>query len=228
MPEGKDTHGRGLDAGQRARLWESGYAVLPGAVPSVRRDAALRAINASLGRGLRPEDVPRFRARSFCPELQETSAILDIVGRRRARLGRHLVNGARPLVDPHPRAIAAEAAVLQGHLHGAHIQQRTHEGGIPRGGQDGGRTNAGGRDRFDHQGAVIVDLVPGGPAEDAGIVVGDTIVRFDGKDVTDPDQLGQLIRERAPGDEVTVGIVHADGSSDEVTVSLGTNPAATT
>jgi len=78
------------------------------------------------------------------------------------------------------------------------------------------------------KGAVIVDLVPGGPAEDAGIVVGDTIVSFDGKDVTDPDQLGQLIRDHSPGDRVTVGVVHADGSSGEVTVTLGTNPAATT
>jgi S1-C subfamily serine protease len=79
----------------------------------------------------------------------------------------------------------------------------------------------------DH-GAVIVDLVPGGPAEDAGIAVGDTIVQFDGKDVTDPDQLGELIREHQPGDQVTVGVVHSDGSSGEVTVTLGTNPAATT
>ncbi len=78
------------------------------------------------------------------------------------------------------------------------------------------------------QGAVIVGLVPGGPADDAGIAVGDVVVQFDGKSVTDPDQLGQLIREHQPGDQVTVGIVHADGSQDEVTVTLGTNPAATT
>ena len=53
-------------------------------------------------------------------------------------------------------------------------------------------------------------------------------IRIDGKDVTDPDQLGQLIREHQPGDQVTVGVVHADGSQGEVTVTLGTNPAATT
>ena len=77
------------------------------------------------------------------------------------------------------------------------------------------------------QGALIVDVVPGGPADDAGIVVGDVIVQFDGKDVTDPDQLGQLIREQTPGDQVTVDVVHADGSGAEVRVTLGTNPAAT-
>ena len=78
------------------------------------------------------------------------------------------------------------------------------------------------------QGAFIVGLVPGGPADDAGIRVGDTIVQFDGKTVTDPDQLGELIRSHGPGDQVAVGLVHADGSSGEVTVTLGTNPAATT
>jgi S1-C subfamily serine protease len=78
------------------------------------------------------------------------------------------------------------------------------------------------------QGAVIVEVVSGGPADDAGIVVGDVIVQFDGMDVTDPEQLGQLIREHRPGDQVTVGVVHADGSQGELTVTLSTNPAATT
>ena len=78
-----------------------------------------------------------------------------------------------------------------------------------------------------NQGAVIVDLVPGGPAADAGIVVGDVIVQFDGKTVTDSEQLGELIHEHKPGDQVTVGLVHADGSGGEVTVTLGVNPVAT-
>ena len=41
-------------------------------------DRALQAINASLGRGFAPADVPRFRARSFCPELQKAPVILDL------------------------------------------------------------------------------------------------------------------------------------------------------
>jgi S1-C subfamily serine protease len=77
------------------------------------------------------------------------------------------------------------------------------------------------------RGAVIVDVVGGGPADNAGIVVGDTIVRFDGRTVTDSEQLGGLIRSHRPGDEVSVGIVHADGSQDEVTVTLGVNPVPT-
>ena len=45
--------------------------------------------------------------------------------------------------------------------------------------------------------------------------------------VTDSEQLGGLIRSHRPGDEVSVGIVHADGSQDEVTVTLGVNPVPT-
>jgi len=41
-------------------------------------DRALHAINASLGRGLAPADIPRFRSRSFCPELQRSDVILDL------------------------------------------------------------------------------------------------------------------------------------------------------
>jgi len=69
---------RALTRSEKDSLRERGYAVLPGLVPRERVDAAVRAINASLGRGLRPEDVPRFRATSFCPELQKADVILDL------------------------------------------------------------------------------------------------------------------------------------------------------
>jgi hypothetical protein len=67
-----------LTGPQRASLRDRGYVVLPGLVPRVRYEAALTAINASLGRGVRPEDVARFRAQSFCPELQKAEVILDL------------------------------------------------------------------------------------------------------------------------------------------------------
>jgi phytanoyl-CoA dioxygenase PhyH len=67
-----------LTAVQRDALRERGYVVMPGLVPRERHEAALRAINASLGRGLAAEDVARMRARSFCPELQKADVILDL------------------------------------------------------------------------------------------------------------------------------------------------------
>ena len=84
---------------------------------------------------------------------------------------------------------------------------------------------------FDPQvssGAVIVDLVSGGPAEQGGIQVGDVVVEFGGQAVDSAERLGELIREHRPGDEVEVGVVHPDGSRDTLTVTLGVNPVATT
>jgi hypothetical protein len=82
MPNAADMKETGvvetLTKAQRESLRDRGYAVLPGTVPKARYEAALAAINASLGRGLPPEDVPRFRAQSFCPELQKTDVILDL------------------------------------------------------------------------------------------------------------------------------------------------------
>jgi S1-C subfamily serine protease len=76
-------------------------------------------------------------------------------------------------------------------------------------------------------GAVIVDVVSGGPAEQAGIQVGDVVVQFDGQAVDSAERLGELIREHRPGDQVDVGVVHSDGSRDTLTVTLGVNPVAT-
>ena len=67
-----------LTGPQKDSLRSRGYVVLPGVIPRPLLEAALRAINSSLGRGLRPEDVPRFRAKSFCPELQKADVILDL------------------------------------------------------------------------------------------------------------------------------------------------------
>jgi S1-C subfamily serine protease len=73
-----------------------------------------------------------------------------------------------------------------------------------------------------------VGLVSEGPAETAGVQVGDVIVVFDGEPVTGSEQLGELIRDHEPGDRVEVGLVHPDGSQEVLTVELGVNPVATT
>ncbi len=77
-------------------------------------------------------------------------------------------------------------------------------------------------------GALIRNVVPGGPADVAGIELGDVIVGFDGEVVGTSERLGELIRERDPGDEVRVELVRADGSEATVTVRLGVNPVPVT
>jgi hypothetical protein len=69
-----------LNLSQKESLYRDGYAVLPGAVSRHLVDAALKAINASLGdEGIDPAQLTRFRAQSYCPEVQGTPAITDLV-----------------------------------------------------------------------------------------------------------------------------------------------------
>ena len=69
-----------LSVGQKQKLYRDGFVLLPGAVPPELVDAALRAINASLGdEGIDPAQLATFRAQSYCPELQGAGVIKDLV-----------------------------------------------------------------------------------------------------------------------------------------------------
>lgn len=65
----------------------------------------------------------------------------------------------------------------------------------------------------------IVGVVPGGPAEDAGVVTGDQIESVDGDPVADLtlDEVVQRILGEA-GTEVTLGLLHESGEAEEVTL----------
>ncbi len=73
-------------------------------------------------------------------------------------------------------------------------------------------------------GAEIVDLVAGGPADRAGVEIGDIITELDGKSVFGSGELVRLLKELAPGTRVTV-TVERDGRSQELSVTLGERPA---
>ncbi len=69
-----------LSNDQKQQLYEQGYVTLPGVVPQERVNAALRAINASLGtNGIDPNQLTKFRAQSYCPELQQDPVIIDLL-----------------------------------------------------------------------------------------------------------------------------------------------------
>ena len=63
----------------------------------------------------------------------------------------------------------------------------------------------------DVRGALVTDLVPGGPAEDAGIEPGDVITGIDGDEITSGDDLTETLTGLDPGDEVSVDVVNVDG-----------------
>lgn len=69
-----------LTIDQKQQMYESGYVKLPGIVPQDRVDAALRAINASLGtNGIDPSKLAIFRAQSYTPELRDTAPITALL-----------------------------------------------------------------------------------------------------------------------------------------------------
>src|ERR687885_2279139 len=69
-----------LTTAQKESLVRDGFVKLPRAVPNHLVDAALRAINASLGsEGIDPARLATFRAQSYCPELQGAPPILDLL-----------------------------------------------------------------------------------------------------------------------------------------------------
>ena len=68
-----------LDAEQQRALIDDGYLILRDAVPRARIDRALKAINCSLGeQGIDKGRMELLRARTFCPELVDDDAILDL------------------------------------------------------------------------------------------------------------------------------------------------------
>ena len=76
-------------------------------------------------------------------------------------------------------------------------------------------------------GAMVGEVVAGGPAEQAGIEPGDLIIAVDGDEITPDTTLPDMIRAYAPGDEVTLTVVslsQGNMSEEDVVIVLGANP----
>jgi S1-C subfamily serine protease len=74
------------------------------------------------------------------------------------------------------------------------------------------------------QGAVVEAVTDGSPADQAGIVVGDTITAVDNDPVTTSDSLGKLIKAHGAGDRVTVAWTSGDGTRHTARVTLAAGP----
>ncbi len=87
-------------------------------------------------------------------------------------------------------------------------------------------------------GGLLADIVPGGPAEKAGLEGGDEKLRFqageyrtggdvileaNGHRVVEPDDLARFVAYGKPGEEVTLTILR-DGEREQVEVTLGKRP----
>ena len=71
------------------------------------------------------------------------------------------------------------------------------------------------------EGALVGDVIPGGPAFKGGVKRGDVIVRFDGKDVKDMEDLPKIVAATTPNSVVNVEIVR-EGSPKTLSIKIET------
>jgi S1-C subfamily serine protease len=89
-------------------------------------------------------------------------------------------------------------------------------------------------------GGLLARVVPGGPAEQAGLeggdeklqfqageyrTGGDVILQVEGQDVVKPNDLAHLIAPYQPGEKVTLTVLH-DGQRRDVEITLGKRPSS--
>jgi serine protease Do len=72
----------------------------------------------------------------------------------------------------------------------------------------------------DETGVEITLVEPDGPAERAGLKVGDVVLRYNGQRVEGNDQFARMVHETSPGREVKIEISRA-GAIETVTVRVG-------
>ncbi len=69
-------------------------------------------------------------------------------------------------------------------------------------------------------GALVADVVKGGPAEEAGIKVGDVIVEFDGHPIKESNELPWLVARTPVGKLATVKVIR-NKKAETITVKIG-------
>jgi serine protease Do len=78
----------------------------------------------------------------------------------------------------------------------------------------------------DTKGSLISEVTPGGPADKAGIKVGDVIVTLNGKKLDDSNALRNAVAQIPPGTEVKIGLLR-NGREMDVMAKLAERPNET-
>jgi serine protease Do len=73
------------------------------------------------------------------------------------------------------------------------------------------------------KGVLVSDIVKGSPAEKAGLLRGDIILRFDGKEIENAHKLSQLAAATAPNTQVKIDLLR-NGEEKTISLELGTMP----
>lgn len=76
------------------------------------------------------------------------------------------------------------------------------------------------------QGAFIADVVPGGPADQAGLQAEDVVTTLNGRPVADGSALTMAVGATRPGDELRLEVIR-EGRRRNLTARAGTRPSET-
>jgi serine protease Do len=76
----------------------------------------------------------------------------------------------------------------------------------------------------DQRGAIVSDLVPGGPSQRSGLATGDLIVAINGRTVKSSSELTREVAKARPGDVLRLDVIR-DGRRRQVEVRSGVRPS---
>lgn len=74
-------------------------------------------------------------------------------------------------------------------------------------------------------GVLVASVVPGSPANNAGITAGSIITKVEGTTITTASQLVTVIQKKSPGSKITVDWTNSNGTGSAI-VTLGSAPTA--
>jgi len=73
------------------------------------------------------------------------------------------------------------------------------------------------------KGALVTDVIEGGPAEKAGILRGDVIIEYEGKKIDEPFQLRNMIANTLPGKEAELKVIR-ENRTETIKITIGELP----
>ena len=73
-------------------------------------------------------------------------------------------------------------------------------------------------------GLLVMHVEPGGPADQAGVLLGDILIHIDGRSFEDLEDVHNELRRKGAGQEVQAKIIRG-GQNIQMTIRIGERPA---